>query len=486
MSNQGQQQQSQITIDDKTGDVYLEAFLIDALSLNDKGWKVSYDDPDSFDSIVQKSIGHPLVLYEKQLSNGVKVWTHPVSESGDVFDDIEFQKPFVVGKAVHNKKVRDGLWHTTYKIINEGAKRFLKGVKERSISLFTSPHIVRPVLEDRQNIKNWGVIHNAIVSKPANDKQLARVASICEGSPQSACASLFASMDTPDKDGNTKTNGPNCGYCLGDSLKEYIQVTSHSLKTESSSSMSDNSSGQGQQQATGNNGQAASTSNNNPAINNDNGNGTQTIINQSPSGQQQQQQQQLQQQEGLGNNDEAQKTIASLRAEIEQLKSQNSNIDTTKNQEKRIANLEKELALTKRTASVEKLLTQAIVLYTDDNGAINEKEYDTDLKKLVDSNHNLDEIQELIQARFVLHQNAKGKLTGNKASSDSIDEDQKGFSSQVTESASSTYTEMNAIGASTATKSLESKLSQGWVNVLNHLNNERLYSKSRLSVGGSY
>lgn len=465
--------QSQITIDNNTGDVFLEAFLIDATHLNQKGWKVSFDDPVSFDNIVQRSIGHPLVLYERKLPNGEKIWDHPVSETGSVEDDIEFQKPYVVGKAVHNKKIREGLWHTTYKIIHEGAKRFLKGIKERSISLFTSPHIVRPVLEDRQNIKTWAVVHNAIVSSPANGKQLAKVASICEGDPQSSCASLFASMDTPEK-------FPKCGYCLGDSLKEYLNhVTSHSLKTENSSSMSDNSQGQQSTGQTGNsNGQAASTSSNNPTAGvNDNGNGTQTLINNQSPGPNNQQ---LQQEAGLaGNNDEAQKTIAALKAEIEQLKSQNSNNDAAKNQEARIANLEKELALSKRTGSIEKLLTQAIALYSNDDGSVNEKEYNADLKKLVESNHNIDEIQELIQAKFVLHQHAKGKLTGNKASNTSPDP----VTSQVSESASIHYTEMNG-STETKTESASNsnasqELSQNYVNVLNHLNNERLAFRSK-------
>lgn len=467
------QQQSQITIDNNTGDVYLEAFLIDALTLNDKGWKVSYDDPVSFDDTVKRSLGHPLVLYEKVLpKTGQKVWTHPVSETGDVYDDIEFQKPYIIGKSVHNKKVGDGLWHSTYKIIHEGAKRFLKGVKESSVGLFTSPHIVRPVLEDRQNIKTWGVIHNAIVSLPANGKQLAKVASICEGDAAGACSSLFASMDTPEKI-------PKCSYCLGDSLKEY--VTSQFLKTESSNSMSESSQGQFTTN-TGNNGQTGA-SNSNPNITNDGGNNQQ---------QQLLQQQQQHAGQGQGNDAESsQKTIAALEEKIKQLESQNnsqnSNTDAITKAEKRIGDLEKELALNKRTGSIEKLLTQAIGLYTDDNsGVVDEKKYNADLKKLVESNHNLEEIQELIQAQFVLNQHAKGKLTGNKASSDSVDEDQK-FSSQVTESASSRYTEMNARGEHSSITETENKLSQNYVNVLNHINNERLSFRSRFSkIGGSY
>lgn len=455
-------------------DVYVECFLIDGTHLNDKGWKVSFDDPQSFDNTVQRSLGHPLVLYEKILPDGKKIWDHPVSETGSVEDDIEFQKPYIIGKAVHNKKVRDGLWHTTYKIINEAAKRFLKTIKERSVSLFTSPHIVRPVLEDRKNIKTWAVVHNAIVSSPANGKQLAKVASICEGDPKSSCASLFASMDTPDR------LLPKCGYCLGNSLKEY--VTSHSLKTENSSSMSENSQGQQSTSSVGvSNGQTSPIGNNPNAVNNDNRNGTQTILNQT---QQQQQGQQHQAGGTAENNGDAQQTIAELKARIKELESQSSNNEIVKNNETRIANLEKELALTKRTAAVEKLLTQAIALYTDDNGAINEKEYNADLKKLVDSNHNLEEIQELIQAKYVIHQDAKRKLTGNKASNTSPDYDSV-VTSQVSESASIHYTEMNGSSSSeTKTESAStinnaSKGSQEFVNVLNHLNTERLALRSK-------
>lgn len=356
---------SQITIDSKSDDVYLETFLIDGTRLNQKGWKVSYDDPNDFDNRVKASLGHALVLYQKTLPNGLKIWDHPVSETGSVQQDIEYQKPYVIGKSVHNKKIREGLWHSSYKIIHEGAKRFLKSIKESSVNLFTSPYIARNVAEDRQNIRNWAIVHNAIVSDPANDKQLAKVESICEGDAQSTCSGLFASQTTPDdRDRNTASN---CGYCLGDSLKDY--VTSHSFKSETSSNIMSES------QNTANAGAQTSTT----TSNNNNNKTPNTQINSSNNGQVLEQQQQQQQQGQDQQQNDSEKTIAELKERIKQLEGdkqqgqaeqptkQDNDVDpVTKKYESRISKLEKQLALKDRTSNVEKMLMQAIGMYTDD------------------------------------------------------------------------------------------------------------------------
>lgn len=485
---------SQITIDLKSDDVYLETFLIDGKNLNKKGWKVSYDNPQDFDNRVKASLGHPLVLYEKTFRDGIKAWDHPVSETGSVTDDIEYQKPYIIGKSVYNKKIKDGLWHSSYKIIHEGAKRFLKSVKESAVELFTSPYIARNVFDDKQNIKSWAIVHNAIVSDPANGKQLAKVSEICEGDAGSTCSGLFTSETASSS--SYYNNLPSCGYCLGDSLKEYLhnkKVTSHSLKSENASNiMFDN-----QQAITSTTGEQQ-TSNTNP---------TGTTTNNSDITQQQQTT------NPIGKNDvnanasdeqqdnDPQKTIAELTEKLKALETekQGSNDNTnnynndldqqTKKQESRIANLEKQLVIKDRTSNIEKMLMQAIGMYTNENtGSINEKEYNADLDRLVKKNYDVEDIQELIQAKFVLHQQAKGKLAsnnnnnpnkkvGNKASNISPDYD---VTSQVSETASSPYTQMN--GTDSYTHDNNSVMSQPFVNILNNLSDERFQLRSKFAA----
>lgn len=462
------QQLANIIIDKKNNDVYLETFLIDANHLNNKGWKVSFDDPTDFDRQVQASLGHPLVLYEKILSNGEKIWDHPVSETGSVSDDIQFQKPYIVGKSVHNKKVRDGLWNTTYKIIHEGAKKFLSNVKSLAIPLYSSVHLVRSSLEDRANIRKWAIIHNAIVSDPANGKDKAIVASICEGDPGGACSSLFASMTTP-------SDSKGCGYCLGDSLKNY--VTSHSSKIESASNMSTVTT-----QSTAATGAEGSNNNptGNPAVSTGGQNQQQladpSLLNKNQEGNKQSNN------SDSNSNDASQKTIEELQNKIKTLEAEKTQSQNQESEDQvtklnnRIKDLESKYELRDRSANIEKLLTQAIVMYTEDNGSIKEKEYNTDLEKLVKSNHNLDEIQELIQARYVLHLNAKGRLTSNKASNTSPDSDNN--SSQVSETASSKYTEMDTSNSS------NSKGTPYFVNVLASLQDERIRARNNSSNNG--
>ncbi|MDN5845512.1 MAG: hypothetical protein L0H53_04470 [Candidatus Nitrosocosmicus sp.] len=479
---------SNIIYDSKTDDVFVETFLIDGNHLNDKGWKVSYDNPGDFDNRVKASLGHPLVLYEKKYSDGIKAWDHPISETGSVTDDIEFQKPYIIGKSVHNKKIRDGLWHSSYKIIHEGAKRFLKSIKESAIDLFTSPYVERDVFDDRQNIRNWSIVHNAIVSTPANGKQLAKVTDICEGDAGSTCAGLFT--NSTSETASYYDNLPGCGYCLGDSLKQY--VTSHSSKGENASNIMSDGNQQSAVTSTAIQGQGQTSSpnnNTNAEINNN----TQQLLQQSEHAPPQEQ-------------NDTQKTIAELQDKIKQLEAEKQQSQpaavagqteqdpaVTKKYESRISNLEKQLALKDRTSNIEKMLMQAISMYTDDStGSINEKEYNADLDRLVQKNYDVEDIQELIQAKFVLHQQATGKLTnnnnpdssnnskvGNKASNTSPDYD---ITSQVSETASTNYTQMN--GTDSYTQDNSAVMSQPFVNILNNLSNERFQLRSKFAKGG--
>jgi flagellar motor protein MotB len=119
-------------------------------------------------------------------------------------------------------------------------------------------------------------------------------------------------------------------------------------------------------------------------------------------------------------------------SELTQLKSQ------LEQKEKRLQDLEQKYAQDTRKAQIEKLFAPIVgQLYADPKtGLLNEKEYNTEVSRLVKSNHSFDEISELIQARFVLAQYHNAKTTTNNK------QEQASFTSHVDESASFPYTKM--------------------------------------------
>ena len=425
--------------------VFVETFLIDAVSTpNKKGWRVSYDNPEDFDSRVLASKNHPLVLYQTPhpTKDGEMIFDHPVAPitsleaaADPIRATLEFQKKYTIGHARHFKKVKDGIWHAVYEITNKKAQKFFQKAKEKGVKLYTSPHIVRPSTEpDRTNIKEWALIHNAIVSNPAHNEAIASIKDVKAVSARYPLDfnQLFASMDTPDDDSNQELDAE---YLLDIyTNQEEAVITSHDNNNEFVTNMAEtasnnNAANQSQQQ------QLSAPTPQQPQQGS-------TLITQNPgqpehiatipasqlpqdvtnapvennNPQQAQQQEKEQQQKSS--------ELDTLKAQIDQLTKQNQD-------------LQQKYAQDTRKAQIEKLFAPVTSqLYADPKtGLLNEKEYNQEIARLVKSNHNYDEIGELIQARYVLAQYnaAKTAPKGEGAS----------FTSQESASAPINYTKMH-------------------------------------------
>jgi hypothetical protein len=418
--------------------VYVETFLIDAVSApNKKGWRVSYDNPEDFDSRVQASKNHPLVLFQTPhpTKDGEMIFDHPVAPitsleaaADPLRATIEFQKKYTIGYARHFKKVKDGIWHAVYEITNAKAKKFFQKAKEKGLKLFTSPHIVRPASEpDRKNIREWALIHNAIVSNPAHNEAIASIKDVKAVSSRYPVDfnSLFASLDTPDDD------DLDAGYLL-EIYTNQLAITSHDNNSEKLNNMPETASINATltpQEANLTSPQLNTATTFNPITNQTD----ETKIPQSSGPKEVQQTAENQQpQEQTQEQKQQASELEKLKAQIETLNKQNQD-------------LQQKYAQDTRKAQIEKLFAPVVgQLYADPKtGLLNEKEYNAEVSRLVKTNHNYDEISELIQARYVLaqYQNAKNSInTQEKAS----------FTSQETESASIPYTKMST-GATTST-----------------------------------
>lgn len=420
--------------------VFVETFLIDAVGPpNKKGWRVSHDNPEDFDSRVLASKNHPLVLFQTPhpTKDGEMIFDHPVAPitsleaaADPLRATIEFQKRYTIGYARHFKKVRDGIWHAVYEITNKKAQKFFQKAKEKGLKLFTSPHIVRPSSEpDRTNIKEWALIHNAIVSNPAHNEAIASIKDVKAVSARYPLdfSSLFASMDTPDDDDDDEEL--DAEYLLD--IYTNQEVTSHGNNSEQvtnmveSASNNNNDANNQQQQLQQQPRQVSTVTTQNPGQNTE-------ITTQIPASQpvhhqdvtktsENQQQTNPQQQQQEQQNSE----LDTLKAQIEQLTKQNQA-------------LEQKYAQDTRKAQIEKLFAPVVgQLYSDPKtGILNEKEYNTEIARLVKSNHNFDEISELIQARYVLAQYNAAKTAAPKP-------ERASFTSQESESASFPYTKMH-------------------------------------------
>jgi hypothetical protein len=421
--------------------VFVETFLIDAVSAPNKmRWRVSYDNPADFDRRVQDSKNHPLVLFQTPhpTKDGEMIFDHPVAPitsleaaADPLRATIEFQKKYTIGYARHFKKIKDGVWHAVYEIVNPKAKKFFKNAKEKGLKLFTSPHIVRPTAEnDRTNIKEWALIHNAIVSNPAHNEAIASIKKIASVVARKAVdfSSLFASMDTPDDD---------YGLMNADELLQMYedQLTSHDNNEAPILHMAES--------ASANNATTQQTTTTSPP--------NQSTITTEYPGQTQKEaitetksinqlpQQELKQDTEVPttNNNQPASELDSLKQQIEALNKQNQD-------------LQQRYAQDTRKAGIEKLFAPiAAQLYADPKtGILDEKAYNTEVNRLMKSNHNFDEIQELIQARYVIaqYQSQKGSVKPERAS----------LTSQVDETASIPYTKMHTNDNATVFNNTES------------------------------
>lgn len=185
--------------------LYLETYLIDN-SVTKKGKKVN---DSTIDNNVLRSRGHPLTLYPKQQDNAW-IWDHPVIETNSLTDNIELQKKYTIGHEIKLKKVKDGYWNAVYEITDEGAKKLLKEYEGKTIPFYTSTGIIHSSNEDPLDIRDWRIIHNAIVSQPANGFEKAAVVDMCHGTEQ-ACQSILTA--------STRADIP---FCVTAALTNYI------------------------------------------------------------------------------------------------------------------------------------------------------------------------------------------------------------------------------------------------------------------------
>jgi hypothetical protein len=432
--------------------VFVETFLIDAISTpNKKGWKVSYENPADFDRRVQDSRNHPLVLFQTKGGKGELIYDHPVApittleQAADpVRANIEFQKKYTIGFARHFKKVRDGIWHATYEIVNDRAKKFFLKAKAKGLKLFTSPYIVRPASEpDRTNIKEWALIHNAIVSSPAHNEQIASIKDICSTADNPlGCQSLFASLTALDTE--------DCGFCVEGALEAYALqidneiITSHDNIDAHSLNMAESASNNNAQTTVTPQAQSSTVTTTIPQSNviteqkplsqlsNEPETGEEKQKQQNEESQEQQKDQQKQEQ------DQKDKESASLRERIAQ-------------QEKQIQDLQAKYAFDTRKANIEKIFAPIVgQVFADPNtSVVDEKAYISEITRLTKSNLNYDEISELAQARFITAQyNLKHRQKSGEKASTSPD---FGFSSQSTQSHTFPYTKMSTIEAASTT-----------------------------------
>jgi hypothetical protein len=454
--------------------VFVETFLIDAISTpNKKGWKVSYDNPTDFDRRVQDSKNHPLVLFQTKGGKGELIYDHPVApittleQAADpVRANIEFQKKYTIGFARHFKKIRDGIWHATYEIVNDRAKKFFLKAKAKGLKLFTSPYIVRPASEpDRTNIKEWALIHNAIVSSPAHNEQIASIKDICSTADNPmGCQSLFASLTALDTDAD-------CGFCVEGALEAYVlqieqEITSHDNISLHSLNMAESASNNNAQTTTTVTPQAQSSTvtttipqsniitEQKPLsqLSNEPETGEEKQKQQNEESQKEQDQQQKQEQ------DQKDKESASLRERIAQ-------------QEKQIQDLQSKYAFDTRKANIEKIFAPIVgQVFADPNtSVVDEKAYVSEITRLTKSNLNYDEISELAQARFITAQyNLKHRQKSGEKASMSLD---SGFSSHGNVARIVPYTKMSTEAASSTSTTQTQQPSIG-LSVLRRISGE--------------
>jgi len=452
--------------------VFVETFLIDAISTpNKKGWKVSYDNPTDFDRRVQDSRNHPLVLFQTKGGKGELIYDHPVApittleQAADpVRANIEFQKKYTIGFARHFKKVRDGIWHATYEIVNDRAKKFFLKAKEKGLRLFTSPYIVRPASEpDRTNIKEWALIHNAIVSSPAHNEQIASIKDICSTADNPmGCQSLFASLSVLDSDAE------DCGFCVEGALEAYAlqieEITSHDNIGPHSLNMAESASNNNAQTTAAVTQPQTTFSTVTTTLPQSN-----TITEQKPISQlsdepqtgeekQKQQNEESQEQQQDQEAEKRRKESASLQERIAQLEKQNQD-------------LQAKYAFDTRKANIEKIFAPIVgQVFADPNtSVVDEKAYVSEITRLTKSNLNYDEISELAQARFITAQyNLKHRQKSGEKASMSQD---FGFSSHGNVTRTVPYTKMSTEAASSTTTSIQQQPSIG-LSVLRRISGE--------------
>lgn len=366
--------------------LYLETYLIDT-SVTKKSKKVS---EKTIDNNVLKSRGHPLTLYPKQHDNQEWIWDHPVIETNSLSDNIELQKKYTIGHEVRLKKVKDGYWNAVYEITNEGAKNLFAEYEGKTIPFYTSTGIIHSSSEDPLDITDWRIIHNAIVSQPANGFERAAMVDMCQGTEQ-ACQSILTASLTHD-----------IPFCTTTALGNYISSLASSASSFSHYTMSSETTAQVSL------GEKTGAINYNPGFTSTNAQtGTGTVPNSltpsSPPEQFKSEQKTTEQKEEVDY-----KSIADqLKAELKQLKTEKESKEAeNKTVTERLANLERENARNSRKNQVFSILQQYPEAFQNKDGEIDQQAYSKTVLEWIDKGFDDKTIQELLEAKVIKVKNA--------------------------------------------------------------------------------
>lgn len=368
--------------------LYLETYLIDT-GITKKSKKVN---DSTIDNNVLNSRGHPLTLYPRQQDNSW-IWDHPVLETNSLSENIELQKRYTIGHEVKLKKIKDGYWNAVYEITDEGAKKLLAEYEGKTIPFYTSTGIIHSSAEDPLDIKDWRIIHNAIVSQPANGFEKAAVVDMCSGTEQTCQAILTASISQP------------IPFCTTAALSNYISSLAswpssflhYTMSSETPIAQVSKGETNGaiiyNQGFSGTNAQT----------------GTGTIpASLTPPNPPEQFANKEQKQESKAEEVDNKLLVDQLKAELKQLKSEKEAKDNeNKTVTERLANLERENARNSRKNQVFAILQQFPEAFQDSKtGQINQQEYSKTVLEWIDKGYDDKTIQELLEAKVIKVKNA--------------------------------------------------------------------------------
>jgi hypothetical protein len=370
-----------VSYDQREDKLYLETFLIDSTETK-KHRRVN---EKTIDDMVKKSLGHPLTLYPHKNKEDKWIWGHPVLETADLQQNLDFQKKYSIGYAKKLKKIGEGSWNAVYEITNEAAKKVLKELKDQNIPIYTSSGIVHDSNEDLLDIKDWRIIHNSIVSDPANGFEKAEVKNWCSGN-EITCAPLLTTAANDSKD--------NCGFCVANALEKYLSSLDVSSYIFPHISMSENSTQPTAQVSLTSTeqkpGGAPIPMNQNPTFNN--------LAN--PQDQPKQ---------------EEAKPAIDWEAKFKELQKHVETTSKAKEEEvktvtERLATLERENIRNSRKAQVYGILQQYPEAFVNPkNGQINQEEYSKTVLEWIDKGYDDKTINELLEAKVI---KAKNLLAG--------------------------------------------------------------------------
>jgi hypothetical protein len=221
---------------DEKDRMFLKVFLLDS-SVNGNRWGV---DPDTVDENIQSAVGKPLVLYKnsgKEPDKGyyprvAGMYDHPPWDDADINHTFEMQNDYRVGTFIDVvKNMQTGAWWGIAEITNDGLRKALD--ENPTLPFYVSPSIRRlHTRQANQQIRDWVLMHSAIVSVPAFGVQKAYTSGSCSGD-KDRCLLHLRTASLQDANGNKITTDKtalqnNCG-CTYEAMQEVGQQTTDKI-----------------------------------------------------------------------------------------------------------------------------------------------------------------------------------------------------------------------------------------------------------------